>query len=1155
MTDCEKFLYANDYVGAINCYRQKLNQSPDDPDLINGLGISLTLSGQFEQAVTMFDRALAIDPRLTSCHYNKANCLLQIGQDTRQPQLFRQALHHFEAIADLERSNAVYFYNRGCTKKLLFDYFQDEKMLIDAIPDFKKAISLDSGELPYHIAVIGGFEALGRHRNDLEDLVSALMAYDHALEEFPTAADIIVDKGALHAEIGMATGEVKHHTLAIECFTEALALAPEEDFLYRNIGSSNWRVFNGNNDIAYARETAYWFGQYLNRNQQDPVSFQIYGDALAEIGEHDDDVSLLEDAILVFDQVLALCPGYINASNSRGLAYSKMADMLNDESLLLASIGFFEQAIAENPSVSTFHYHKGLTEMKLFTNHSRSAYIERAIVSYQAALGLDPAQKQFRRALAYGFLQLSRFEVDNLYQALYTYKDALAKDGENSLTYIGLAETLHYLGKANHEASMVEQAINFFDQAISLDGQNEMAYYKLAKANQTMAIRFGQYDHVNLAITNFDLAIGLNPDQDGFKNRKGIFLRKAGKRYKVRTYFEAAIEIFAALGRLPGNEALYNNNTALVLADIAEAFLEEDKIHEAIIHYKKVQASGTKDGAMFTFNLAQAYAILGKNWAGLAELEQALVLYQKSIGLKDDYANAYYYRGLAYEFIVEKYGQPKKAEALENYFRAFFLDQGSIDSAYDLFLFVMDNFNAPQFLNRMLSLYPELLFIPRKGEEIKECLERARTDRNRLVALLEGLGEATPPATRSAASKLYGAITAYLGGDPIKSFDLLDYPQGDRPDFRHHYFLTLSARDTLHPESEKILSQALESARKRIDEGKLNAGEVYYISSLFMLNGELSPAVQGFGMLKGQSKYFASSFKLLECLLRLGEQDKAKQLVEALHLSGQVDSFAKKGFSGSPVHELEFMVQEFESAQGWYLSARLMDEQDEKLRSEKIPLSRSIFNWASSVKAEWPEPTLSQLNQLNQEYIDALKVSLPLRMGDIFALYQAKTVLEPNWAAENLYSHMFNEHRETGAVIFGDYADLLFYAYAQGKLGVNDYLLISAFLNLKNVLLNKGVKNTLMKITAGGMLMQVLQPLLEGLGATLTGIPVKPLIKLIFDNKEEETIKLMNFQVFQNHFKEMQKLSKSEISAAIELMDNDFLGIATDYLEGMDNGF
>lgn len=80
-----------DLTGAITSYRLGLRDNPNDLTILQNLAICFSKTGQVEEAIRYYRRALAIDTTLSGAHYGIAFLLIKKGDP-------EQAVEHLRAF-------------------------------------------------------------------------------------------------------------------------------------------------------------------------------------------------------------------------------------------------------------------------------------------------------------------------------------------------------------------------------------------------------------------------------------------------------------------------------------------------------------------------------------------------------------------------------------------------------------------------------------------------------------------------------------------------------------------------------------------------------------------------------------------------------------------------------------------------------------------------------------------------------------------------------------------------------------------------------------------------------------------------------------------------------------------------------------------------
>lgn len=92
-----------DYANALTSYRLALRERPEDLRVLQNVAIAYSKTGQADEAIRTYRRALQIDPGLSGAHYGLAFLLLKRG-DAEQAAIHLDAyLQTAPASSDTER--------------------------------------------------------------------------------------------------------------------------------------------------------------------------------------------------------------------------------------------------------------------------------------------------------------------------------------------------------------------------------------------------------------------------------------------------------------------------------------------------------------------------------------------------------------------------------------------------------------------------------------------------------------------------------------------------------------------------------------------------------------------------------------------------------------------------------------------------------------------------------------------------------------------------------------------------------------------------------------------------------------------------------------------------------------------------------------------
>ena len=156
------------FVDARQQYEAALAERPDDPEVLNALGLSLERLSDFPGAIARFERAVELAPDKWQYHFNLAHAAGQLSQWDRSIAEYREAARLFPEDYATQFNLAMVLHRQGNDA--------------EAIPAFQKAIVLAPSEPSFHIALGNSYQKVGR-------LADAQREFEAYLELEPDAAD------------------------------------------------------------------------------------------------------------------------------------------------------------------------------------------------------------------------------------------------------------------------------------------------------------------------------------------------------------------------------------------------------------------------------------------------------------------------------------------------------------------------------------------------------------------------------------------------------------------------------------------------------------------------------------------------------------------------------------------------------------------------------------------------------------------------------------------------------------------------------------------------------------------------------------------------------------------------------------------------------
>jgi tetratricopeptide (TPR) repeat protein len=159
---------AGDFASARDFYQTAVDRNPNDAEAHNNLGQALERLGRVADAVTHFERAVALVPDKWAYRFNLAHGVGAAGQWDRAITEYREAVRLFPADYATQYNLALALYKRGDPSA--------------AVPEFEKAIALAPSEPSFHFSLGMTFEKLGR-------VSEAVREYRRFLEMDPLSPD------------------------------------------------------------------------------------------------------------------------------------------------------------------------------------------------------------------------------------------------------------------------------------------------------------------------------------------------------------------------------------------------------------------------------------------------------------------------------------------------------------------------------------------------------------------------------------------------------------------------------------------------------------------------------------------------------------------------------------------------------------------------------------------------------------------------------------------------------------------------------------------------------------------------------------------------------------------------------------------------------
>jgi tetratricopeptide (TPR) repeat protein len=262
---------------ALTCFERALEINPRLAEAWSGKGTTLADLGRHAEALTCYERALQINPRYANAWFNKGVVLDDLG---RHPE----ALTCYDRALEVNPRMAEAWYNRG-------NALVNLGRPAEALTCFERTVEINPRDAKAWSNKGAALGTLGRHDE-------ALTCYDRALEINPRDANAWYNKGGALADLG-------RYQEVLTCCERALDINPRYAEAWSNKGYALEKL--GRHAEALA-----CFERALQINPRHAGAWYAKGNALVDFGRPD-------EALTCFERALEINPRYPEAWSKKGL--------------------------------------------------------------------------------------------------------------------------------------------------------------------------------------------------------------------------------------------------------------------------------------------------------------------------------------------------------------------------------------------------------------------------------------------------------------------------------------------------------------------------------------------------------------------------------------------------------------------------------------------------------------------------------------------------------------------------------------------------------------------------------------------------------------------------------------------------------------------
>ncbi len=670
---------------AANQFESAISLAPDMPLAHFSLGGIYQQQGRLDLASQEMEICLQLNPKHYPAHYKLGEIYLE--QDNAEA-----ALESFQAALKINRKWGYPHYGMGLAH---FKRGNDNT----ARAAFEEAINRNQKFAPAHFKL---GQVLAKERFFEE----AWQEYAEGAKYQPYTAEGLYELGVIFAQEGNQEG-------AISIYQRVL----------NNINSGFAPALFQLGEIYYATNQEELAIEHYQRAIEADASLKDY--FIKQLEPYHMGLMGTDEAKSILDRSHAVTP-----DDPR--AYFYYGQIEADAGNLTAAIQYYEKTIALIESDERY------LDVELPLSGFLDAYTflggvyyqqgdsEKAMATYRRAIELDSTLERH-------FFDLGKaaFDAEQYNLAIEPFKKFL-------LIYPANIETMYWLGRSYEALEELGNALQFYARTVELDANHKDALMRSAQiyrqqndpenaltmltrliaidpenveAHYLSGLSHLELEHPDDALTAFLKTIRFEPNHLDAHYRAGLLYEQKGDTDNAIDRYETAIALdqsrtdaFLRLGAIYLQRGEKDNvirvyelclaanpNHPQAQYDLAVIFEEQGENEKAI---KRFGLANQYDGEHFDWHFRYA-RLLAHHAATLEDYDQyaamAVEEYGKTIALKNDYAPAYFYRGL----ITRHYKQIgdvlyRYSQIVEDFKRVIVLEPKNLDAHYYLGMTYMD---------------------------------------------------------------------------------------------------------------------------------------------------------------------------------------------------------------------------------------------------------------------------------------------------------------------------------------------------------------------------------------------------------------------------------------------------------------------------------
>lgn len=561
------------------------------------LGLKQHRYKNYDEAISLYNKALALDPLFTTAYINRGNSYFEKNE-------YQNALADANKAMELDPKNAVPYNNRGLINKFQGKYEE-------AIADYNKAILIKKN---YYEAYINKVRA----QLETKKPEDAKVTIDNLKKDFPTVPDSYIAAFIYYALIGDTHSalleldkgvsiDLKDETAldhrarykdeigdekgAIADFSKLVYLNPGKPEYYYGRSSANYDLKNYDAVIDDCKKV-------LSIDDNFYTAYTMLGDVYDTYGDTD-------KAVANYEKAIRISPTREYAYNELGKVYYTKKDYEN-------ALKVFDRILEKNPNIISsleysadcnfklLNYDKSIeyfTKLIKLSPDNGNYYMNRADVELasrkktDACTDMKQGAKMTKKRMSEEYLYAHTFlykncretmdpklvKVNDLYNEAYDFyvngkKDLAIKKYDEMIKIVSDSAYLYFnRGKFKRELNLHEEAIIDYKKAVQYDKKNVESW-------TAMGISYTYLQQYDNAIKSYLEAIKADPSYAMAYNNVAQVYREKKETDKAINYLELAVQ----------------KDPAYIKAffTLGEIYTETGKKEKACYNFKRAEALG-----------------------------------------------------------------------------------------------------------------------------------------------------------------------------------------------------------------------------------------------------------------------------------------------------------------------------------------------------------------------------------------------------------------------------------------------------------------------------------------------------------------------------------------------------------------------------------